>query len=84
MWELQIAKGDDPYLYSTNNFVGRQYWKFNQEVGTTEEKEEIEKIRQNFKDNLKNGGQHACSDILMQMQVPSTMIFNRKKFSIYI
>ncbi|KAL7617668.1 hypothetical protein Lser_V15G02878 [Lactuca serriola] len=69
MWELKIAEGDGPYLFSTNNFVGRQFWEFNPNVCTTKEKEEIEKIRQNFKDNRKNGGQHACGDLLMRMQL---------------
>lgn len=83
MWELKIAEGDGPYLFSTNNFVGRQFWEFNPNAGTTKEKEEIEKIQQNFKDNRKNGGQHACGDLLMRMQVLSTMIFNKIVF-IYI
>ncbi|KAI3740837.1 hypothetical protein L2E82_31311 [Cichorium intybus] len=69
MWELKIAEGDGPYLYSTNNFVGRQFWEFNPDVGTPEEKEEIEKARQNFKDNRRKGGFHACGDLLMRMQL---------------
>lgn len=72
MWELKIAEGEGPYLYSTNNFVGRQFWEFNPDGGTPEEKEEIKKVRQNFKDNRKKGGFHACGDLLMRMQVVNT------------
>ncbi|KAL4562450.1 hypothetical protein LXL04_034655 [Taraxacum kok-saghyz] len=38
-------------------------------AGTPEDKEEIEKVRQKFKDNRKKGGFHACGDLLMRMQV---------------
>ena len=69
MWELKIAEGDGPYLYSTNNFVGRQFWEFNPDIGTHEEKQEVERVRQNFTNNRRNGGFHACGDLLMRMQV---------------
>lgn len=74
MWELKVAEGNGPYLCSTNNFVGRQFWEFNPDAGTPEEKEEVEKARENFKNNRRNGGFHACSDLLVQMQVIKTMI----------
>ncbi|KAG6730649.1 hypothetical protein I3842_01G091200 [Carya illinoinensis] len=42
MWRLKIAEGEnDPYLYSTNNFVG----------STQEERDEVEEARQNFYKN---------------------------------
>ncbi|KAF5820799.1 hypothetical protein HanPI659440_Chr01g0005451 [Helianthus annuus] len=69
MWELKIAEGNGPYLYSTNNFVGRQFWEFNPNVGTLEEKEEIERLRENFKVSRRDGGFHACGDLLMRRQV---------------
>ena len=44
MWRLKIAKGyNNPYLYSTNNFV--EIWEFNPNGGSPEEREEFENAR---------------------------------------
>ncbi|XP_062112863.1 beta-amyrin synthase-like [Humulus lupulus] len=67
MWKLKIAEGgNDSYIYSTNEFVGRQIWEFDTEGGTAEERAEVEAARSNFYNNrfqLK-----ACSDLLWRMQ----------------
>ncbi|KAK1362257.1 Terpene cyclase/mutase family member [Heracleum sosnowskyi] len=69
MWKLKIAEGSGkPYLYSTNNFVGRQIWEFQPNAGTPEELEEVEKARDFFQSNSKKGI-HPCSDLLMRMQL---------------
>nr|AHF49822.1 bAS [Maesa lanceolata] len=54
MWRLKVAEGGgpyEPYLYSTNNFVGRQIWEFNPDYGTPEERDEVEKARTHFTEN---------------------------------
>ncbi|KAK1422788.1 hypothetical protein QVD17_18075 [Tagetes erecta] len=69
MWKLKIAHGNnDPYLFSTNNFVGRQIWEFDPDAGTADERQEVEDARQCFKNN-KIKGVRACADLLMRMQL---------------
>ncbi|KAL3624985.1 myb-like DNA-binding protein bas1 [Castilleja foliolosa] len=49
MWRLKIGEGvDSPYLYSTNNYLGRQIWEFDPNYGTPELREEVDKARQGF------------------------------------
>nr|GMD06499.1 dammarenediol II synthase-like [Ipomoea batatas] len=68
MWKLKIGEGGGPYLYSTNNYVGRQIWEYDPNAGTPEEREAIEKARQDFRKNRRNG-YHVCGDLLMRMQM---------------
>ena len=52
MWRLKVADGgNDPYIYSTNNFVGRQIWEFDPDYGTPEERAAVEAARENFRKN---------------------------------
>ncbi|KAL3643641.1 hypothetical protein CASFOL_014456 [Castilleja foliolosa] len=68
MWKLKIAEGHGPYLYSTNNFVGRQIWEYDPNAGTTEEHEAFQKAREEFDENRKMGF-HSCGDLFMRMQL---------------
>lgn len=68
MWKLKIAEGHGPYLYSTNNFVGRQIWEYDPNAGTPEELEEFQKARDQFANNRKNG-YHSCADLFMRIQL---------------
>ncbi|KAJ4833618.1 hypothetical protein Tsubulata_050985 [Turnera subulata] len=54
MWRLKIADegSKDQYLYSTNNYVGRQIWEYDPEDPTTpEELAQVEDARHNFYKN---------------------------------
>ncbi|XP_054818641.1 beta-amyrin synthase-like isoform X2 [Prosopis cineraria] len=67
MWRLKIAEGGtDPYIFSTNNFVGRQTWEFHAEDGTKEERDEVEAARQHFSSNRFRF--RACGDRLWRFQ----------------
>jgi beta-amyrin synthase len=72
MWRLKIAKGgEDPYIYSRNNFVGRQIWKFDPEAGSPHERAEVEQARLNFYNNRYQVKPRA--DLLWRMQVPTLL-----------
>ncbi|KAL2484343.1 Amyrin synthase LUP2 [Forsythia ovata] len=68
MWKLKIAQGNGPYLYSTNNFVGRQIWEYDPNGGKPEERQEIEKAREEFQMNRKKGI-HGCGDLFSRIQL---------------
>ncbi|KAF5191765.1 Beta-amyrin synthase, partial [Thalictrum thalictroides] len=69
MWKLKVAHDDGPYrewLYSTNNFIGRQTWEFDPDAGTLKERVEVDKTRQEYHDNrfqIKPSG-----DMLLRLQ----------------
>ncbi|GLT80316.1 hypothetical protein SLA2020_517620 [Shorea laevis] len=66
MWKLKIAE-DGPWLTTVNNHIGRQHWEFDPEAGTPEEREQVERLRQEFKKNRFKVKQSA--DLLMRMQL---------------
>nr|WQY91013.1 OSC4 [Euphorbia humifusa] len=52
MWKLEVADGsENPLLFSTNNFVGRQFWKFYPNLGTPQELHQIQAAREKFTRN---------------------------------
>ncbi|KAK7350341.1 hypothetical protein VNO77_08857 [Canavalia gladiata] len=68
MWRLKIGEGgNNPYIFSTNNFVGRQTWEFDPNAGSPEERAEIEEARQHFHNNRFQF--KACGDLLWRFQM---------------
>ncbi|PAL62559.1 hypothetical protein CEJ83_21030, partial [Acinetobacter baumannii] len=56
----------DAYIYSTNNYAGRQIWQFDPEAGSDEERAQVEAARLHFynnRDHLK-----PSADLLWRMQ----------------
>nr|QHT64456.1 2,3-oxidosqualene cyclase 3 [Tripterygium wilfordii] len=67
MWRLKVGEGgDNPYIYSTNNYLGRQIWEFDPNAGTPEERAEVEEARRNFFENRYNV--KPSSDLLWRFQ----------------
>ncbi|KAH9668035.1 Beta-amyrin synthase [Citrus sinensis] len=68
MWRLKIAVGDknSPYMFTTNNFVGRQIWEFDPNAGSPEELAEVEEARQSFYKNRHNV--KPAGDLLWRLQ----------------
>ncbi|KAL7590859.1 hypothetical protein Lser_V15G33499 [Lactuca serriola] len=67
MWKLKIAEGNDPHLFTTNNFIGRQIWEFDPDAGTHEDRQEVENACQYFLNRQKEGYQ-ASSDLFTRIQ----------------
>ncbi|XP_010541293.1 PREDICTED: germanicol synthase-like [Tarenaya hassleriana] len=67
MWRLRVGKGgDDGYLHSTNDYVGRQIWEFDPDVRSQEELDEVEEARRNF--SQRRARVKASSDLIWRLQ----------------
>ncbi|KAG8638172.1 beta-amyrin synthase [Manihot esculenta] len=67
MWRLKVADGaGNPYLFSTNNFAGRQTWEYDADAGTPEERAQVEDARLKFYRNRYQV--KCCSNLLWQYQ----------------
>jgi beta-amyrin synthase len=74
MWRLKIAeKGSNPYIFTTNDFVGRQIWEYDPNAGTPEEREQVEEARRNFTKNRSEV--KPSSDLLWQYQVRTVYLY---------
>ncbi|KAL6013260.1 hypothetical protein ACLOJK_003752 [Asimina triloba] len=66
MWKLKIAEGKDSWLKSGNNFTGRQVWEFDPNLGSPEERNAVDRARQEYTTNRFHVKYTA--DLLMRMQ----------------
>ncbi|XP_004299757.1 PREDICTED: cycloartenol synthase 2-like isoform X2 [Fragaria vesca subsp. vesca] len=70
MWRLKVSEGgsdgSDRRLTSVNNHIGRQYWEFYRNLGTPEERAQVEEARLEFRNN-RFRSKHS-SDLLMRLQ----------------
>ncbi|KAJ6992758.1 hypothetical protein NC653_015993, partial [Populus alba x Populus x berolinensis] len=66
MWKLKLSEGNDPWLKSVNNHVGRQFWEFDPHLGTPEERAQVENYRNEF--TKKRFLTKHSSDLLMRFQ----------------
>lgn len=76
MWRLKLSEGREPWLTSVNNHVGRQYWEFDPNLGTPEERAQVDKVRLDFHKN-RFRTKHS-SDILMRLQVRLSSLYVRE------
>ncbi|KAK1609389.1 hypothetical protein QYE76_033062 [Lolium multiflorum] len=66
MWKLKIADGG-PWLKSGNNHIGRETWEFDQNNGSSEERDAVDTARAEFEKN-RFRTRHS-SDVLARMQL---------------
>jgi cycloartenol synthase len=85
MWKLKIGAetvrgdngddngGNESWVKTLNNHLGRQVWEFHPEMGTPEELQQIHDARNGFADR-RFDNRHS-SDILMRIQVHPLSLF---------
>ncbi|KAL9442260.1 hypothetical protein AB3S75_020710 [Citrus x aurantiifolia] len=69
MWKLKLSEGNceqDPWITSLNNHIGRQFWEFDPNLGTPEERQQVNKLVNDFTEN-RFLTKHS-SDLLMRLQ----------------
>ncbi|CAL0323162.1 unnamed protein product [Lupinus luteus] len=67
MWKLKVSESKEKWnIRSVNNHIGRQFWEFDPDLGTEEERAQVEHVRQQFHNN-RFIYKHS-SDLLMRLQ----------------
>jgi hypothetical protein len=73
MWRLKVSERSSPWLRSLNNLLGRQEWVFDPDLGTPEERAQVDKARREFAEH-RFERKHS-SDLLMRIQVCPMHVF---------
>ncbi|CAJ1951641.1 unnamed protein product [Sphenostylis stenocarpa] len=68
MWKLKVSekKEEEEGVRSMNKHLGRQFWEFDQSLGSEEERAEVEQVRKEFNKN-RFKYKHS-SDLIMRLQ----------------
>ncbi|RZB65798.1 cycloartenol synthase-like [Glycine soja] len=67
MWKLKLSESkEDECVRSVNNHIGRHFWEFDPDLGTEEERAEVERVRKEYNKN-RFKYKHS-SDLLMRLQ----------------
>ncbi|KAL9252568.1 Germanicol synthase-like protein [Drosera capensis] len=80
MWRLKIAQGsanedEAKFIFSTNNYIGRQTWEFDPDARSLEERAEVEEARASFHNN--RFSVKPCFDLLWRFQFLREKIFKQ-------
>ncbi|CAE6005105.1 unnamed protein product [Arabidopsis arenosa] len=88
MWRLRIGAeaGQDPHLFSTNNYLGRQIWEFDANAGSVEELAEVEEARRNFTNDRSSFKASAisfgvCRERKFKLKIPRVRVENAEKIT---
>ncbi|XP_065881553.1 cycloartenol synthase 2-like [Euphorbia lathyris] len=76
MWKLKISEGNEEWIKSVNNNIGRQFWEFDESFGSEEEKAQVDEFRKNFSENRFHIKQ--SSDLLVRFQFAKEKIGNNE------
>ncbi|KAK8543276.1 hypothetical protein V6N12_015836 [Hibiscus sabdariffa] len=71
MWKLKVSQGNEHGLKSVNNNTGRQYWEFDPDLGSPQDRARVETARNHFTNNRFRTRQ--SSDLLMRFQARHEM-----------
>ncbi|KAK8520485.1 hypothetical protein V6N12_004422 [Hibiscus sabdariffa] len=66
MWKLKVSQGNEHGLKSVNNNTGRQYWEFDPDLGSPQDRARVGTARNHFTNNRFRTRQ--SSDLLMRFQ----------------
>ncbi|KAG4957578.1 hypothetical protein JHK85_043958 [Glycine max] len=83
MWKLKLSESkEDECVRSVNNHIGRHFWEFDPDLGTEEERAEVERVRKEYNKN-RFKYKHS-SDLLMRLQMKLSKMENQSEEDITV